>query len=373
MARGKRSWGAIRKLPSGAFQARYSAPDGTRHTAATTFQTKTDADAWLSAERAKITSGAWQGERERAQLPTVADYARAWIESRVTSSGQPLRPRTKAQYVRVWELHIETDRIGGLVLDEVKVRDIKAWYAALPADRPAWRSYCYRVIRAIFATAVADDLIDSSPCRIPGAGSSKRAKETNPASVAELDVIVDHMPEQMRLAVLLSAWCALRFGEMAELRREDVDLKAGVLKIRRAMVRVGGKVIIGAPKSAAGVRDVHIPPHVIGAVKDHLRRYVHGPDGLLFPGDDGHSTMHSSTLRKHFVRAREAAGRPDLRWHDLRHTGAVMAAQAGATMADLQARLGHSTAAAALRYQHTAQGRDALIAQRLSKLAENAG
>jgi len=56
-----------------------------------------------------------------------------------------------------------------------------------------------------------------------------------------------------------------------------------------------------------------------------------------------------------------------------RHTGTVMAAQAGATMADVQARLGHSTAAAALRYLHTAQGRDALIAKRLSELAQGAG
>ncbi|MEO7126279.1 MAG: site-specific integrase, partial [Nakamurella sp.] len=219
MARSKRTWGAIRKLPSGAYQARYRAPDGTRHTAPTTFQTKTDADAWLSAQRAKITSGAWQEERERAVLPTVADYARDWIEGRVTTSGQPLRPRTKAQYIRVWELHVEADRIGSMTLDTVKVRDIKVWYAALSADRPAWRSYCYRVIRAVFSTAVAEDLIDASPCRIPGAGSSQRVRETKSASVAELAVIVECMPDRMKLAVSLSAWCALSFGEMAELRR----------------------------------------------------------------------------------------------------------------------------------------------------------
>ncbi len=60
-------------------------------------------------------------------------------------------------------------------------------------------------------------------------------------------------------------------------------------------------------------------------------------------------------------KARNEVGRPDLRFHDLRHTGAVMAARAGATLAELQARLGHSTATAAMRYQHASE-QDAEIA-----------
>ena len=71
--------------------------------------------------------------------------------------------------------------------------------------------------------------------------------------------------------------------------------------------------------------------------------------------------------------AREAAGRPDLRVHDLRHTGATMAARAGATLAELQQRLGHSSVNAALRYQHAAQGRDREIAEALSRLSNSAG
>jgi integrase len=73
-----------------------------------------------------------------------------------------------------------------------------------------------------------------------------------------------------------------------------------------------------------------------------------------------------------FYRARATAGRPDLRFHDLRHTGAVLAAQTGATLAELMGRLGHSTPGAALRYQHAAQGRDMEIAKALSALATQA-
>src|SRR5665811_83774 len=66
--------------------------------------------------------------------------------------------------------------------------------------------------------------------------------------------------------------------------------------------------------------------------------------------------------------ARNAAGREDLRWHDLRHTGAVLAAQTGATLAELMGRLGHSTPAAAMRYQHAARDRDTEIAKALSAM-----
>jgi integrase len=87
----------------------------------------------------------------------------------------------------------------------------------------------------------------------------------------------------------------------------------------------------------------------------------------VFPAKNGRH-LQPSTLYRHFYRARAKAKRPDLRFHDLRHTGAVLAAQAGGTLAELMQRLGHSTPAAALRYQHAAQGRDKAIAAALSKL-----
>jgi len=90
---------------------------------------------------------------------------------------------------------------------------------------------------------------------------------------------------------------------------------------------------------------------------------------LLFPAFQG-GHLHQATMGQIFDKARQAAGRPDLRFHDLRHTGATLAALTGATLAELMARLGHSTVGAALRYQHAAQGRDREIAALLSKLAE---
>lgn len=114
-----------------------------------------------------------------------------------------------------------------------------------------------------------------------------------------------------------------------------------------------------------------IPPHLLPIVKAHLRRHVAvGRNALLFPAaGDPTAHMAPATLYRVFYPARKAAGRPDLRFHDLRHTGATLAAATGATLAELMARLGHSTPGAALRYQHASRDRDRVIAEALSALA----
>jgi integrase len=98
-----------------------------------------------------------------------------------------------------------------------------------------------------------------------------------------------------------------------------------------------------------------------------------GRDGLLFPAANGTGHMAPSSLYKVYYPARAKAGRPDLRFHDLRHTGAVLAASTGATLAELMGRLGHSTAGAALRYQHASADRDQVIAAKLSAMVTPSG
>ena len=68
-------------------------------------------------------------------------------------------------------------------------------------------------------------------------------------------------------------------------------------------------------------------------------------------------------------KAREQAGLPDFRFHDLRHTGNTLAAATGASTKELMARMGHASMRAALIYQHATADRDAAIAADLSRLA----
>ena len=181
---------------------------------------------------------------------------------------------------------------------------------------------------------------------------------------------MDATPPRYRAMVLLASWCGLRFGELTELRRSDVDIDGRLVRVRRGVSRAGGEVFIGDPKSDAGRRDVSVPPHLVPVLASHLDHHVGpGDDALVFPARHGGS-MAPSSLYKVWHPARLAAGRPDLRFHDLRHTGGTLAAATGATLADLMARLGHSTPSAAMVYQHAAAGRDRDIADALSVFAE---
>lgn len=180
------------------------------------------------------------------------------------------------------------------------------------------------------------------------------------------------MPDKYRLAVLLAGWCALRYGELIELRRKDIDPVAGTVSVTRAAVRrsTDGAYIVTSPKSEAGERVVHIPPHLMTSVAEHLAEHTEGsPNALLFPSASG-GYLTPTSLYRWYYPARRMAGRDDLRFHDLRHTGAVLAAVSGATLADLQQRLGHSTVSAAMRYQHAAAGRDKSLAEAMSKLVD---
>ena len=373
MARDRRSFGRVRRLPSGRYQAGYVGPDGKLHTAKSTFGARDDAESWLSERRKEIDRELWNPGAAKAakRKPSVTfrAYSDRWLETRRVK-GRPLRPRTKAHYRRLLELHI-LPSFGSKQVRSITPDMVDRWYEHTAVDTPTARAHCYSLLRAIFESACTgrDRIIEINPCLVDGAGTTDRVIKPKPASVEQLGVLVANMPDHLQLMVMLASWCGLRFGELVELRRADIDVQDGVVNVQRGAVRTGDGWVVGDPKSAAGKRPVSIPPHLMPAVEKHLGDHVAlRPDALLFPSAAG-THLQPSTLYRHWYKARRAAGREDLRWHDLRHTGAVFAAQAGGTLAELMQRLGHSTPAAALRYQHAAEGRDKMLAERLSRIA----
>ena len=118
------------------------------------------------------------------------------------------------------------------------------------------------------------------------------------------------MPPRYRLMVLLAAWCGLRFGELAELRRADIDLAHGVVHVRRGVVRGDGGHVVKDPKSEAGKRDVAIPPHLMPLVHDHLTEHAgRGRDALLFPAAGGGHLAPSSLYAVYYPARRRPGGR----------------------------------------------------------------
>lgn len=368
--RDKRPFGTIRKLPSGRYQAQYTTPTGRRVPAPSTFAARIDAEGWLYQRRVEVDAGLWNpAAAVKAPKVTFGEYSASWLAGRHVA-GRPLKARTREHYAAILKRHLVPE-FGTTPLAAITAADIREWHAETLIGKPTMRAHAYALLRTILASAVNDELIALNPCHIRGAGNSKRAVTIRPASVAELGKLAAAMPERLRLMVILASWCALRFGETVELRRADIDLDAEVIRIRRAVVRTKehGHTVT-TPKSAAGSRDVAIPPHVVPLIEAHLAAYV-GPeaDALVFAAERG-GHLHPSIVGGHWYKARAEAGRPDLRWHDLRHTGATLAAATGASLAELMARLGHSTPGASLRYQHAVAGRDHEIAALLSKMAD---
>jgi len=351
------------KLRSGRFQASYVA-EGERVLAPVTFLTKTDAGAWLDMRHAELLEHRWKPAppvERGAELFNA--YAVRWLAER------ELKPRTRAEYGKTLRGKL-LPTFGAKPLRDITPDDVRNWYRSLDPQLKTARTHAYALLRTILGTAASEGEIPANPCHITGAGASKRVKAIRPATLAELATITEHMPPRYRAMVLLASWTALRFGELTELRRRDLDLRRGVVRVTRAVSWPGGVPVVGTPKSDAGVRDVYIPPHIVPALAAHLDEHAQpGPDGLVFPNTEGNH-LHHGSLYKVFKPARLAAGRPELSWHGLRHTGATMAAQQGATLAELMERLGHSTVGAALRYQHAASDRQAELARRLSKMAQ---
>lgn len=147
-------------------------------------------------------------------------YADAWLHDRT------LKPRTREHYRNLLDRQLFRT-FGDEALTDITPESVQAWHALSGTSRPTLRAHAYGLMRTILGLEVSDRLIVVNPCTIRGAGNSTRVHKIRPASLAELEALVSAMPARYQAMALLASWCALRFGELAELRRGDVDTKAG--------------------------------------------------------------------------------------------------------------------------------------------------
>lgn len=364
---GRRAWGTVRRLPSGRYQARYPDGSGKQVSAPETFVTKADGHRWLAKVQTELDSGRWIDPK--AAQETLKVYAERWVDSRLVR-GRPLAPRTAELYRAQLKNHI-VPALGSTPLRQLDASAVRAWFGKLSApDGPGQvtAAKCYRLLRAICATAVDDNLIARNPCSIRGAGQ-ELSSERPMFTLAQVGALVDAVEDRWRALILLAAWTGLRIGELSALRREHLDLTAGTVSVRSSVVDViGQERAYGPPKSAAGRRTVAIPPHIIDDLEHHLATYAQpGAQGLVFAGPKGGAIRRNNFSARVWAPAAEAAGLPPgSHLHDLRGWGATVAARNGATTRELMHRLGHASPAAALRYQRAEQERDIAIAAAMS-------
>lgn len=369
----KSTFGNVRQLPSGRYQVRYTGSDGLQHTAPRTYATKADANAYLATVHSDLVRETWKAP-VHARV-TLGEFGRTWIDQR------PIKPSTRERYRSAWNLHIDP-RIGGYQIGDVTPAVVREWYADLgehlrtslagrgggsqPFDQPgsATLAHAYRLLKAVMNTALEDELIPGNPCRIKGASTYQHAERPT-LGIDEIEELAQAVPDRYKATVYLLAWAGIRLGEAAELRRKDIDLKHSQIRVERGVYPIHGEYLVQTPKSRAGARTIVLPAFVTDTLRGHMQDYsLIGPEGLIFPTRSGKCAYNGIQIA--VTRTLRSLGYEHVRVHDLRHSGQLLAATNGATLTDLQRRMGHSTVNAAMAYAHASRDNGRSIAERMN-------
>lgn len=413
-------FGSVRELPSGRWQARYPDPNtGALMAAPRTFINKREALDHIAEVQADRNRGVWIDPRRGERL--FGEYAAEWVEQGGTRG--KLAPRTRELYSDI--LRRQLDALSGATLAGITPARVRRWYAdtkttlasasppgkgrgghparawALQRGMPVaptgrlspellgqWRAagapvpaaearpvsarrgearlgQAYRLLHAILATATSDGLIASNPCRIVGAGSV-RDPERPYLAPEQLQRIVMAMGVEFDVPVRVMLGAHLRVGELIGLQRGDYDRQRGVLRVERQMIVIDNREV-PTPTKTGETRNVPLPPSVAKALEAHIDSAAGFPRSPMFARSDGHA-LSRHALQRAWRKAVRSTGLTGYHLHDVRHTGLTLAAVAGATTRELMARAGHRTNRAAGIYQHIAEGRLTVLAERLDGL-----
>ena len=265
----RRTFGTVRKLPSGRWQARYSTDAGDRITAPHTFPTKADAQRWLATVEADIARGTWHDPT--LGHTTIAEWADRWLATKLPT----VRRATADQYEYILRMHI-VPHLGDRELGTFTPADVQAWLGTMHRRSglaPNTVAKVYRLLKNMLGGAVEVGMIARNPCTIRGAGT-ERPPEIEVATPEQVAALADACGDHYRALVFVAAYGGLRWGELGGLQRRHVDLGTGVVLVEQKLSEVNGVLEIDAPKTDAGRRSVALPALAVDELERHLRANV---------------------------------------------------------------------------------------------------
>jgi len=210
---------------------------------------------------------------------------------------------------------------------------------------PATVNLTYGTLRAAFAYAATSGLVIQSPCHDVKLPRKVRKVCTivGPEDVQALAKAIDVRYSAM---VWVGALLGLRWGEVAALRVEDLDLVGGQLEVRRTITRdEHGRPLIGPPKSEAGNPTLSMPVVLGKLLAGHLAtsgRDEADDDALVFPAPDGSHWSYANFRRRIWLPAVRTAGLGGVGFHDLRRTATTQLVLSNVDIKTAGTRLGHS-------------------------------
>jgi len=352
--------GAVRKLPSGRYQARIRVEDGSMLPAPNTFATKREASLWLAETVTDRHRGQWVDPRPARTL-TVEEWVEVWW-----STTSDLKPKTRVGYRSLLDVMI-LPAFGEFPLAALRPSAVRSWVASattsgvpdrsgrIRAVSPSRIRQAHGVLSQVMEAAVRDGLLVASPCSTAGRGRRStlpRLPEQEPKVITreEARAIVASAPEPYGALLEVLAWCGLRLGEALALRRRSVDLDAGLLMISESLSDASGTLSFQTPKTHQR-RTMSIDAGLQHVLREHLARNVPPePDALLFTGQTGQPLRSSSFYRYVWRPATGHAGVEGATPHTLRRSVGSWLADAGMPILDVAAYLGHARTQVTLKH-----------------------
>lgn len=349
------------------------------------YSSLTDAKAALTLAKADVVRGVYQSpeevkaerEAERAKEAAILAAAKALEEKELTVSawvdrwlGQLIETGRSDGTLRTYRSTLSRHilpALGKKKLGDVSQDDVDRLLRS--RKTPAVRTNVSRVLRSLYLAAVdqGEGGLTAVPFRlhVPKPQVARGLDSSKVATPEQVRALAEALPEQLSLAAYLAAIMSLRLGEVLGLQRGDFEgldsPGLAVLHIRRQWnsKSYGGGASYSAPKAGSeGV--LAIPEELAAQVRDHLDRWVgRKKTSPLFPSvHNPDRPMSQTRFDEEWRAARVKAGMPSFRFHDLRHTGLTLYAQAGATLSEIMARGRHKHPEVAVRYQHATLERD---------------
>lgn len=326
------------------------------------YRTRTEAKKAAREVAARIDRGAYT---EPSKL-TVNDYLETWITT-AASNGR-IRPGTASLYDTVRKAYI-APRIGGIAIQVLRAHHLDGAYADL-LERggrggrplaPKTVRHSHTLLHKALSDALKKGLIAANPAEVADSPRPRR-QEMKTWTGRELAIFLEHVKgDRLAAAWRLAAMTGMRRGEVLGLRWRDVDLERGRLSISQTLVLIDNRPTVSTPKTESGRRSIALDGETAGILRGHRATVAQerlalglglNSDDLVFTRVDG-TPIHPDWFGRRFSYLAKAASVPVIRFHDLRHTFATLALDAGVKVWDVCDILGHANISITLDlYRH---------------------
>ncbi len=374
-SRGKRADGTTK------WQARWRDPNDPAVRKERQFRDKDVARRWVTRMDAEAHGAMFSQPTNAERVRLFKEVVGIWKETCWTG----LAPSTTARYGQVVRNYLLPE-FGNLPITEMTREVVRRYFAKLTREgkAPGTVRKVHTVLSAILSEAVELELLPANPCTRMRGLPTVRSEEPLFLTADQVRTLAEAMPQHYRLLVYTAAYTGLRAGELAGLRRKDVDLLRGVVQVRQALKSVDGQdgsngPLFGGTKTGKA-RTVTLPRFLRAMLTEHLALTPGkggpggaGSDALVFTSPEGGVLRHTLFMQRVWrptikgdKRRKTKAALPaelhGLRFHDLRHTCASLLIAQGAHPKIIQERLGHASITTTMnRYGHLFDGLDATL------------